>query len=354
MKTIFLDLAQMNTPDTIAAPASVLTIGNFDGIHLGHQAMLKRLKETARQQQLSSMVMIFEPQPREYFAQLKSEPQSAPARLTSQDEKLYLLSQLGIDTVVVAKFDEAFRSLSATEFADMLTHKLNVTALVLGDDFKFGHDRTGDSAFLRRYGLPVTNLNTVTDVQVKTENNDIEAEDNRISSTRIRELLYIGDLKTANHLLNRDYSITGKVVGGDRIGRTLDFPTANIELNRIRPALHGIYGVDVTLLDDENKVIAGAFNALAKPNQSGIEGLRPHSLFGTANIGVRPSVDKPSEWRLEVFFPEFSGDLYGKNLNVRFLHYLHGERKYEGLDALKAGIKQDVVDLIAWRKSAQS
>ena len=174
-------------------------------------------------------------------------------------------------------------------------------------------------------------------------------EDKRISSTRVRELLAKGDLKTVSRLLDRDYAITGKVVGGDKIGRTLDFPTANIELNRVRPALHGVYGVDVVVLDESGEVVADAFADLAKDTKTGIAGLRPHSLFGTANIGIRPSVDKPHEWRLEVFFPEFSGNLYEKTLQVRFLHHLHGERKYDGLEALKAGIQQDVKDLIEWR-----
>lgn len=353
MKTIFLDLATIHAGNSHSSlnADNVLTIGNFDGVHLGHQAMLKQLKQSASEQQLDTMVMIFEPQPREYFAQLKSDPSSAPARLTSQDEKLTLLAEFGIDTVVVAKFDEAFRSLSASEFADMLVHHLNVKSLVLGDDFKFGHDRTGDSEFLRNYGLPVTNLHTITDTQVVDTQESSLLEDKRISSTRIRELLAKGDLKTVSRLLDRDYSITGKVVGGDKIGRTLDFPTANIELNRVRPALHGVYGVDVVVLDESGEVVADAFADLAKDTKTGIAGLRPHSLFGTANIGIRPSVDKPHEWRLEVFFPEFSGNLYEKTLQVRFLHHLHGERKYDGLEALKAGIQQDVKDLIEWRHS---
>lgn len=353
MKTIFLDLATIHAGNSHSSlnADNVLTIGNFDGVHLGHQAMLKQLKQSASEQQLDTMVMIFEPQPREYFAQLKSDPSSAPARLTSQDEKLTLLAEFGIDTVVVAKFDEAFRSLSASEFADMLVHHLNVKSLVLGDDFKFGHDRTGDSEFLRNYGLPVTNLHTITDTQVVDTQENSLLEDKRISSTRIRELLAKGDLKTVSRLLDRDYSITGKVVGGDKIGRTLDFPTANIELNRVRPALHGVYGVDVVVLDESGEVVADAFADLAKDTKTGIAGLRPHSLFGTANIGIRPSVDKPHEWRLEVFFPEFSGNLYEKTLQVRFLHHLHGERKYDGLEALKAGIQQDVKDLIEWRHS---
>ena len=353
MKTIFLDLATIlagKSHSSLTAD-SVLTIGNFDGVHLGHQAMLKQLQQSASEQQLQTMVMIFEPQPREYFAQLKSDPSSAPARLTSQDEKLTLLAKFGIDTVVVAKFDESFRSLSASEFADILVHHLNVKSLVLGDDFKFGHDRTGDSEFLRNYGLPVTNLHTITDTHAAGVEDSSSLEDKRISSTRIRELLAQGDLNTVSRLLDRDYTITGKVVGGDKIGRTLDFPTANIELNRVRPALHGVYGVDVVILDEAGEVIADAFSSLANDRKVGVAGLRPNSLFGTANIGIRPSVDKPHEWRLEVFFPEFSGNLYDKTLQVRFLHYLHDERKYESLEALKAGIQQDVIDLIEWRRN---
>lgn len=317
----------------------VLTIGNFDGVHLGHQAMLKAVRSCAQSKQLQSAVMIFEPQPREFF-----DPKNAPARLTNLSEKQAILREMGIDSLIVASFDDKFRSLSAKAFADLLVEKLNVKALVLGDDFRFGHDRIGDSQFLRDYGLPVTNLTTITDKS---------KENLRISSTRIRELLLSGDIESANALLGRDYSITGRVQGGDKIGRTLDFPTANIELERLKPALHGVFAVDVVSLDDDGKVIKNGLTDLAKDGQQGIEGLRANSLFGTANIGIRPSIDKPHEWRLEVFFPEFSGDLYGKKLNVRFLHFLHGERHYQDLAALKAGIQQDVQDLLAWRRAQQ-
>ncbi len=363
MTTLFLDSVQLDTPlkpQQGAMPASVLSIGNFDGVHLGHQAMLNALQATAKQHNLATMVMIFEPQPREYFAQLQGQPQMAPARLSSQDEKIILLKKFGVDTIIVAKFDAVFRSLSAVQFADMLVKKLNVRALVLGDDFRFGHDRSGDSQFLRAYGLSVTDLHTITDTSSTPHKPSLQ--DTRISSTRIRELLQAGDLITANRLLGHDYAIRGKVMHGDAIGRTLDFPTANIALNRTHPALRGIYGVDVIMVDENGQVITDAFDPLTNNNsgyaQSGIEhsgsnqgvaGLRPHSLFGTANIGVRPSIDKPHDWRLEVFFPKFSGDLYGKTLDVRFLHYLHDERKYDGLEALKAGIKQDVAELLAWR-----
>jgi len=314
----------------------VLTIGNFDGVHLGHQAMLAKVRTLADQQKLSAAVMIFEPQPREFFA-----PKKAPARLTTLAEKQALLAEFGVDTLIVAGFDSDFRALSATAFADLLALRLNVQALVLGDDFRFGHDRTGDSQFLQNYGLKVTDLQTVTDE---------EQQDDRISSTRVRDLLLTGELDAANCLLGRDYTIMGQVFGGDKIGRTMDFPTANIELARIKPALHGIFAVDVVRLDEQGHVVVDGLSALAEEGQTGVAGLREHSLFGTANIGTRPSVTKEQEWRLEVHFPNFKADLYDKTLQVRFLHYLHGERNYEGLEALKKGIHQDVTDLLAWRE----
>ena len=368
--------------DTTTLPASALTIGNFDGVHLGHQAMLAKLCSIATPLQLTTAVMIFEPQPREYFATLKGSPQEAPARLSCLQEKQICLQHHGVDILIVARFDDAFRSLTATEFADMLVKRLNVRALVLGDDFRFGHDRTGDSTFLRQYGLAVTNLHTVTDQiaptmttpEAKTEdkttttsapNQSLPQEhDVRISSTRIRECLSIGDLTTANHLLGYDYSITGQVIAGDKIGRTLAFPTANIDLNRIKPALHGIYGVDVVMVDNAGNVIENGFeqasmsapsNQSEPPNHAdndnkGIKGLRAHSLFGAANIGIRPAIDKPHEWRLEVHFPNFTGDLYNTHLNVRFLHFLHAERHYADLQALQVGIKEDVKCLLQWRE----
>ena len=341
MNTYFLEQL-MASPSDLPANTSpvdlapcVLTIGNFDGVHLGHQAMLTQVRTLAHARKLSAAVMIFEPQPREFFA-----PASAPARLTNLAEKQALLAEYGVETLIVASFDNEFRSLSAQAFADILAKRLNVQALVLGDDFKFGHDRSSDSQFLRDYGLHVTNLETVTDSSHKAA---------RISSTRIRDLLLAGDIDAANALLGRDYAITGTVVGGDKIGRTLDFPTANIDLKRIKPALHGIFAVDVVSLDKDGNVIPDGLVKRADNDHRGIAGLRANSLFGTANIGTRPSVDKKHEWRLEVHFPELEADLYDLNLQVRFLHYLHGERHYESLAALKEGIHHDVQQLIEWR-----
>ncbi|MBU5617594.1 bifunctional riboflavin kinase/FMN adenylyltransferase [Psychrobacter sp. TAE2020] len=350
-------LAADNYPSELAP--CVLTIGNFDGVHLGHQAMLAQVRTIANESNLSSAVMIFEPQPREFFS-----PNTAPARLTNLAEKQSLLAEHGVETLIVVSFDSDFRALSAKAFADLLALQLNVQALVLGDDFRFGHDRIGDSQFLRDYGLQVINLHTVTDTNHNDSDYSHNGNDNsgvandtaelnaaeRISSTRVRDLLLAGDINAANKLLGRDYTITGLVVSGDKIGRTLDFPTANIDLARIKPALHGIFAVDVVALDDKGEVIADGLSQFATNGQSGVAGLQPHSLFGTASIGTRPSVDKPHEWRLEVHFPQLQADLYDQTLQVRFLHFLHGERHYNGLEALKAGIHNDVADLLVWRQ----
>jgi riboflavin kinase/FMN adenylyltransferase len=353
MKTYFLEqlIAPPSTASTNNSPVElapcVLTIGNFDGVHLGHQAMLAQVRDIARTKNLGAAAMIFEPQPREFFA-----PAKAPARLTNLAEKQALLAEYGVETLIVAGFDTDFRSLSAQAFADILAKRLNVKALVLGDDFRFGHDRTGDSQFLRDYGLDVTNLHTVTDGSTDSDSIDnINNDAARISSTRVRDLLLAGDIHAANELLGRDYAITGLVIRGDQIGRTMDFPTANIDLQRLKPALHGIFAVDVVSLDDNGNVIPDGLTALATDGNTGVSGLCPHSLFGTASIGIRPSVDKGNDWRLEVHFPKLQADLYGLNLQVRFLHFLHGERRYDGLEALKAGIHQDVTDLLEWRKN---
>lgn len=323
--------------DTFNLPAIALTIGNFDGVHLGHQAMLCTLKKQAQQAELATMVMIFEPQPREFFT-----PDNAPPRITSLREKVMLLRTLGVDYVLVARFNHTFKNLTATAFVELLRHRLNVKHLVIGDDFRFGHDRTGDHAFLERHGVHVTAMQTV------------KTADERISSTRVRRLLLEGDFANAAKLLGRPYSMSGRVVHGDAIGRTLNFPTANIALHRPTPCLHGIYGVDVTWLDgDINQLNTG--HVSHKP----VAGYHQHSLFAAANIGTRPAIKQPiinklggtgREWRLEVFIPQFNANLYGKRLQVTFLHFLHGEKDYPNVEALRQGIHQDVARLLEWRQ----
>ena len=310
---------------------TAVTIGNFDGVHLGHQAMVKQLKDIAKQRNLKTLVMIFEPQPLEFF-----KGYDAPPRISSLREKVEYLTELGIDYIAVAKFDNTFRSLSAEGFANILKFKLNAHSLVLGDDFHFGKNRQGNSEFLKEYGFEVTNLST------------ISLGGERVSSTRIRQTLQEGNLGLAAQLLGRPYSITGRVQYGDQIGRTINFPTINVCLNRHRPCLHGIYGVEVvcktTSLRDKVK--------LDSPAQLGIKGYEETALYGAGHVGTRPAIQQDDpEWRLEVHFPDVSANLYGLLMRVTFLHYLHGEKNYPSLEALKAGIDDDVEKLLEFRQN---
>lgn len=310
-------------------PQTAVTIGNFDGVHLGHQAMIAQLKKIAAAQGLKTLVMIFEPQPLEFF-----KGYDAPPRINSLREKVEYLAELGVDYIAVAKFDQHFRSMSASEFADLLKDKLNAQALVLGDDFHFGKDRQGNSEFLKNYGFQVTNLHT------------IELEGERVSSTRIRQVLQVGNLALAAKLLGRPFNITGRVQYGDQIGRTLDFPTINVRLNRHKPCLNGIYGVEVICETTSltQKVLQD------DPTKPGIAGYHENSLYGAGHVGTRPAIQQEHpEWRLEVHFPDVSANLYGLFMRVTFLHYLHGELNYPSLEALKAGIDNDVQQLRQYR-----
>ena len=310
---------------------TAVTIGNFDGVHLGHQAMIQQLKTVAEQQDLKTAVMIFEPQPLEFF-----KAYDAPPRISSLREKVEYLSELGVDYIVVAKFDDAFRNLSAEEFADQLRFKLNTQSLVLGEDHHFGKNRQGNSQFLRDYGFNVTDLQNV------------EVDGERVSSTLVRQTLQAGNLMLAAKLLGRPYSITGRVQYGDQIGRTINFPTINVRLNRHKPCLNGIYGVEVvcetTSLQDKVKS--------DQPEKLGVAGYAPTALFGAGHVGTRPAIKQVHpEWRLEVHFPDVSANLYGLLMRVTFLNFLHGEKNYPSLEALKAGIDDDVEKLLEFRRN---
>ena len=326
-----MKLLRLNAlPSHTQLEKTAVTIGNFDGVHLGHQAMIHQLKAVAKQQNLKTVVMIFEPQPLEFF-----KGYDAPPRISSLREKVEYLTELGVDYIAVAKFDNSFRSLSAEQFADILKEKLNAQSLVLGDDFHFGKNRQGNSEFLENYGFQVHNLETIL------------SEGERVSSTRIRQTLAAGDLALAAQLLGRPYSITGRVQYGDQIGRTLDFPTINVRLNRHKPCLNGIYGVDVicetTSLRDKVKA--------DHPDRLGVAGYDHSALFGAGHVGTRPAIQQAQpEWRLEVHFPDVSANLYGLLMRVTFLNYLHGEKNYPSLEALKAGIDDDVVKLLEFRQ----
>ena len=312
-------------------PKTAVTIGNFDGVHLGHQAMVSQLKNIAQQHHLKTLVMIFEPQPLEFFKGYE-----APPRITSLREKVEYLTELGVDYIAIAKFDNQFRSLSAESFADLLQNKLNAQDLILGDDFHFGKDRQGNSEFLKQYGFNVTNLHTV------------EFNGDRVSSTRIRQVLQAGNLSLAAKLLGRPYSMIGRVQYGDQIGRTLNFPTINVRVGRHRPCLSGIYAVDVicesTSLTEKVKT--------ENHNKTGVLGYQEHALFGAGHVGTRPAIKQEHpEWRLEVHFPDVSANLYGLLMRVTFLDFLHGELNYPSLEALQAGIDDDVVKLLEFRNS---
>lgn len=314
-------------------PPLAVTIGNFDGVHLGHQAMIQTLKDTAKSHNLKTLVMLFEPQPQEYFR-----GEEAPARITSWREKVEILKSLDVDYVLLVQFDNEFRSLTAQAFSDLLKIRLNTKALVIGDDFRFGCDRAGDVTFLKNHGFYVAILPTIL----------VEGE--RVSSTRIRQCLAQGDFAQAARLLGRPYSITGRIQYGDQIGRTIDFPTANVGLNRLTPCLHGIYAVQMELANG-----ASLFDVV---NQQGIAAYINGSVFGAGHVGTRPAIkgQRKKSWRLEVFLPhpahptKLSANLYGLRVTVTFLHFLHGERDYPSLAALQDGIQDDVKQLLIYRK----
>ena len=284
-----------------------LTIGNFDGVHLGHRAMVGLLTEAASQRRLVSCVMTFEPHPREFFA-----PDRAPTRLTSLREKLELLGKLGVEQVHVRRFDYDFARVTAAEFVErVLVAGLGVRWVLVGDDFRFGARRQGDVAMLREAlapkGVEVAQLPTVL------------LDGIRVSSTEVRERLARGDLHGAAQLLGRPYSISGRVVGGEQLGKRLGYPTANLQMKHNRPPLTGIFVVEVL-------------------------GLGQQPLQGVASLGVRPTVKDGGPPVLEVHLLDFARDIYGTHLQVRFLHKLRDEEKFADLDVLKRQIARDVED----------
>jgi len=289
-----------------APKATVLTIGNFDGVHQGHRALLARLKDTATQANLLPAVLTFEPHPREFFA-----PETAPARLSTLREKLELMADEGVALAYVGRFNAQFAALTAEDFIDrILVGCLRVKRLIIGDDFCFGADRRGDFALLcdagKHHGFEVASVDSVT----------VAGE--RVSSSGVRAALAEGRLEHATRLLGRPYSIDGRVVHGKKMGRQLGFATANIRIKHAKPALTGVFAVEVGGLPD---------------------GLHQ----GVANLGVRPSVNELPHPLLEVHLFDFSGDIYGRHLNVRFLHKLRSETRFPNLEALKEQIALDIV-----------
>lgn len=294
---------------SVAQPVA-LTIGNFDGMHLGHQALLAQLRAAAQSHGLPTAVVIFEPHPREFFT-----PQQAPARLTNLREKLELFAALGVDRVHVCRFNSRFAQMGAADFAHALHAEAGAKFVLIGDDFRFGSGRGGDFALMRQVGaqqgFEVQAMHSVLNGGV------------RISSTEVRAALAEGRMDVALSYLGRHYSISGRVVHGDGMGKRLGFPTANIQLKHNLPPLKGIYVVQVHA-----------------------EGMGV--LQGAASLGVRPTVRQDAKPVLEVHLLEFRQQIYGKHLRVEFLHKLRDEEKFPDLQSLTQQIALDVEQTKLW------
>lgn len=283
----------------------VATIGAFDGVHFGHQTILKQLVARGRELGMPSVVIVFEPLPREFFA-----PVQSPARLMSFRERYIALQESGIDRILRIRFDHPFSQMSADDFIrQVLVQGLDIRYLVVGDDLRFGRDRCGDYSLLKvageEYGFDVDDTETLL------------VGGDRVSSTRVREALEAADFDLAEKLLGRPYAICGKVVYGQQLGRTLGIPTANLQLRRYRAALSGVYAVEVS-------------------------GLGEKVVFGVANVGTRPTVDDSITAILEVHLLNFNADIYGKMIQVSFRHKIRDEKKFSSLEELKTNIHADI------------
>jgi riboflavin kinase/FMN adenylyltransferase len=294
----------------------VATIGNFDGVHLGHQAVIGQLAEKGEALELPTTVICFEPQPLEVFR-----PDEVPPRLTRLREKLQALKRYSVDRVLLIRFNQRFAAMTAEAFIDeVLVRGLGIRYLVVGDDFRFGKGRTGDFAMLQQagqqHGFQVVSMHTF----------NVDGE--RVSSTRVREALVNGDLETAEKLLGRPYRMCGRVAHGDKIGRTIGIPTANIFLHRKRSPLHGIFVVEVFGLDQE-------------------------PVMGAASIGTRPTVGG-TRTLLEIHLLDFDDHIYGKHLQINFLHKIRDEEKYDTMEELKARMNLDIEETRAWFRTSKS
>jgi len=312
----------------LGVPACALTIGNFDGVHRGHQAMLALLTNEARHRGMPSCVMTFEPHPRDHFARKAGRPEAAPARVATLRDKLAELQRCGIDHVVVVRFDERFAAMPAEYFIEnVLVQGLKARYVLVGDDFSFGARRTGNYALLdaagSRAGFDVARMMSY------------EVHGLRVSSSAVRHALASGDMAQAGALLGRPYSISGHVVHGRKLGRELGFRTLNLAFGHPRPAASGIFVVQV-------------------------HGLGDQAIPGVASLGVRPTVEDAGRVLLETHCLQWPQTLgsdggYGRCVRVDLLHKLHDELKYDSMDALRAGIARDTAAAAAWhaRASAQ-
>lgn len=301
----------------------IATIGNFDGVHSGHQHILSQLKAKSDEYQLPSVVITFEPQPQEFFA-----PQRSPARLTRFRDKAEVIADCKMDKLLVIHFNQPFSQLTADEFVkQILVDKLGVKYLQVGDDFQFGQGRTGNFESLkasgRQFGFVVENTPT------------FSIDNKRVSSTRIREALESGDMALTRTLLKRPYWMSGHIQHGDKRGRTIGFPTANVPLHRETPAVSGVFAVRLWGRD-----LGVCKNVLESDKHNPI---RQQGINGVANIGYRPTVDG-KKGLLEVHLFDYDGDLYGKLVHVDFLHKIRDEMKFDSFEILKEQILKDVVE----------
>lgn len=307
IRAVMQILRGLNSPDN--RPIA-LTIGNFDGVHLGHQALLEQLQLAARARDLATAAIVFEPHPREFFT-----PEQAPARLTNLREKLERFAALGLGRVHVCRFDAKLAHTSAADFIDALYQKMAAKYVLIGDDFRFGNARGGDFALMEKMGQQQ-------DVEVRSMNSVLQ-DGVRISSTAVRLALAAGDLRLARRYLGRPYSISGHVVHGEKVGRKLGYPTANIQLKHNRPPLSGIFVVRARIEDGP-------------------------MIEGVASLGVRPTVESNGKPVLEVYLFDFAREIYGKHLHVDFLHKLRDELKFSGLESLTQQIALDVGQAKDW------
>ena len=292
-----------------------LAIGNFDGVHLGHRAILAATKQAADRLCIRAAALTFAPLPREFFAKQRGEPSLVPPRLMSVTEKLGALAFAGIEQALVLRFDAAFAAQSPQAFLVALL-AANVRWLMVGEDFRFGSKRAGDVSLLRafgqQHGMAVETIGAVT-----------TAEGRRISSSAIRDALGAGELSTVSAMLGRPYAIVGRVTHGKKLGRTLGFPTANIALSGRNPALSGVFAVKCRL-------VTRGLEGVAELGQCG-DG---KSLDGVANLGTNPVVSTENCQHLEVFLFDFKGDLYGKRVQVSFIEKIRDERVFASHDPL--------------------
>lgn len=302
-----LILRGLHSPDP--HPVAV-TVGNFDGLHLGHQRLLTQLRAVAQAHGGGTAVVIFEPHPREFFT-----PEAAPTRLTSLREKLEMFAEFGVDRVHVCRFNQTFSQMPPADFIQALHDELAARYILIGDDFRFGKGRGGNFALMEKIGEQVG-------FEVEAMHSVLH-DGIRVSSTAVRLALAQGDLRAARRFLGRAYSISGRVVRGDGIGRRLGFRTANVQMKHNHPPLSGVFVVRARLE-------GGA------------------TIDGVANLGVRPTATEANKAVLEVHLFDFAQEIYGRHLRVEFLHKLRAETKFPDLAALQQQIALDVAQARLW------